>query len=150
MNLDQRCPYTGAPLEVVSTENGDYRVQGAYDPAQWFDTEGELVAAVSMRGGAPRTYKVLKCPYTGKKITPVLNERLGKWQASGAWSPNRVYSCPWALKYDVSIRNGVKPSFSRERPAITLTEREHLPDNPVSDLGHIGDQAMERIEELIG
>jgi hypothetical protein len=147
-------PYTGAFMLVechgAPPRNLFWRARGFYDPSQEFETESELVAALSHRGGYQKEYKQLRCPYTNRVVKTLLNERTGKWVARGAWYPGQLFASKEAAVYALSTRLGRKPKdLPSGPPKVVAKDIEPPPPDVVGDLGHVGDEAMEHIEELL-
>jgi hypothetical protein len=150
-------PYTGTKtlVECLGEPPRDlfWRARGFFDPCQEFETEAELVAALSMRNGVFKQYKRLVCPYSNRVVKPERNERTDNWMARGVFYPGRAYASKEALIYALSTRMGRGPkdlpSEPPPRPKVAVKLIEPPPPDVCGDMGHVGDQAMEHIEELL-
>ena len=150
-----RCPYTGLQFILEyhhepGTRREFWRARGLFDPCQWFESEEAARDALSVRNGEKRVFKRLRCPYTGRPVSFVRNDRLGKVRATGVFDPLQLFPSREAAAYALATRNGKKPVGLPEKPPkIAVTELEAPLPSTCDDLGHVADKAKEQIEELL-
>lgn len=144
-----KCPYTGEAMEVVLLPGPvRWTAKGGFDPAEWQDKDA-LAKMMRTRGGREyATRRILKCAYTGKPVTLVTSD--GKlFRAEGAFSPRQLWLSKENAVYDLSVREGVAPAFPRETK-VWVGEESRPQSNPAEGLGTLGDNAAEKIIELMG
>jgi len=140
------CPYTGGPITVEPVLGRGWVPVGLYDPSRWFDSEDDARRALGVRGGEARGSD--RCPYSGRRLKLVFNERLRKWRAATFFAPVKVYPSEDDAWYELSFRNGVAPAFLR-RPEPVEVARRPGPGGPADGLGQgLGSFAEEFIEEI--
>lgn len=82
------------------------------------------------------TEPLLICPFTGKEIEIVFNERVGMFYAKfgpGKMFTTALYGDRAALLYDLSYRDGVKPEFPRTHVISVSAPGDTPPPNPFTD-----------------
>lgn len=93
----------------------------------------------------PRT----KCPYTGREIEVLFNERIGKYSIRGAYDPCRWYDSKQEALFHFSTRGGVKPDFPEFPPKVEVGGVRQPPaGDPTADLGRVSGLMEERVEQL--
>jgi hypothetical protein len=150
---NMNCPFTGK-LFIVECHGEPprdlyWKARGLFDPCQWFDSEAALVKALSHRDGYEKTYKRLTCPYTARPVKIVHNERLGKWRATGLFNPLQQFPSNGAALMALSTRNGRKAYDVPEAPKLQVREIEAPAPSTCDDLGHVGDEAIAHIDEML-